>query len=45
MSKVQGCTLKRTGDLPFRFLAGGCNTFSFGVMLCFSTDYNKGCHS
>ena len=45
MSEVQGCELKRIDDLDFDFWAGGCNTFSFGIMLCFDKDADKECHS
>ena len=50
MSKVQDCTLKRVGELPFNYRQGGCNTFSFGIMMCFSRyEGNAGeaqdCHS
>ena len=49
MSEVQDCKLKRIfekkGDLPFAFYGGGCNTFSFGIMLCFDYIANKECHS
>ena len=36
MSKVEDCKLTRVGDLPFDFRAGGCNTFPFGLMICFA---------
>ena len=45
ISKVQGCKLTRVGDLPFDFDAGGCNTFEFGIMMCFSYYDDKECHS
>ena len=45
MSKVQGCRLSRVGDMPFDFYWAGCNTFTFGVMLCFSYSDKQGCHS
>ena len=45
MSKVQDCTLKNVGELPFDFFYGGCNTFSFGIMLCFSDKATQACHS
>ena len=45
MSEVQGCELRRIGDLDFDFWAGGCNTFSFGIMLCFQESADKECHS
>jgi len=45
MSEVQDCKLKRIGDLDFGFVGGGCNTFSFGIMLCFDYDADKKCHS
>jgi len=37
--------LKRIGDLPFGFTGGGCNSFSFGIVLCFSEASDKECHS
>ena len=45
ISKVQDCKLKRVGEMPFDFWSGGCNTFDFGVMLCFSSGATKECHS
>ena len=45
MSEVQGCELKRIDDLPFNFKIGACNTFSFGIMLCFDYNADKECHS
>ena len=45
MSKVQNCKLRRVGKLPFDFGYGGCNTFSFGIMLCFSSNAARECHS
>ena len=36
MAKVEDCTLTNVDILPFDFEGGGCNTFSFGVMLCVS---------
>ena len=53
--KVTNCALKNVGELDFNFRYGGCNTFTFGIMLCFhkSSDANdwslensfKECHS
>ena len=45
ISKVQDCKLKKVDDLPFDFYRGGCNTFDFGIMLCFSESATKECHS
>ena len=45
MSKVQDCKLTNVGELPFSYFWGGCNTFSFGIMLCFSEDSEQACHS
>ena len=45
MSKVQDCRLTSVGELPFDFKAGACNTFSFGIMLCFSNPATQACHS
>ena len=45
MSKVQDCRLTSVGELPFDFVAGGCNTFSFGIMLCFASEAIQECHS
>ena len=45
ISKVHDCKLTRVGDLPFDFDAGGCNTFDFGIMMCFSAYATKECHS
>ena len=45
MSKVEDCRLTSVGELPFDFEAGGCNTFSFGIMLCFSETATQECHS
>ena len=45
MSKVEDCRLTSVGELPFNFKRGGCNTFSFGVMLCFDWNAQQECHS
>ena len=45
MSKVEGCKLTRIGDLPFDYHYGGCNTFSFGIMLCRSDYVKQDCQS
>ena len=45
MSKVNNCALTSIGRLDFDFLYGGCNTFSFGIMLCFSREADQECHS
>ena len=49
LAKVENCALTNVGELPFDFYLGGCNTFSFGVMLCFpwsfaGNTYHQ-CHS
>ena len=45
MSKVQNCKLTHVGELTFDYYAGGCNTFSFGILLCFPNDAQQACHS
>ena len=45
ISKVQDCKLTRVGDLPFDFFSGGCNTFDFGIMMCFPWSAPYECHS
>ena len=45
MSMVEDCRLKDIGELSFDFNAGGCNTFTFGIMLCFAKDADSICHS
>ena len=48
ISKVTGCALTEFGELPFDYRNGGCNTFSFGVMLCFSlavAPVHRSCYS
>ena len=45
MSMVQDCSLTSVGEMPFEFYRGGCNTFSFAIMLCFSETATKECHS
>ena len=36
MSKVSDCELKSVGQLDFDYSRpNGCNSFSFGIMLCF----------
>ena len=45
MSKVQDCRLAAVGELSFDFYNGGCNTFSFGIMLCFALSAPQECHS
>ena len=32
MAKINDCELTNVGELPFDFVSGGCNTFSFGVI-------------
>ena len=46
ISKVKDCKLKRVGELPFEFHGSACNSFPFGIMLCFDymTDAQE-CHS
>ena len=41
MSKVHDCELANVGELPFDFFEGACNTFLFGIMLCFSYSAQK----
>ena len=36
ISKVDGCSLKRVGDLNFDFYHSGCTATESGVYLCFS---------
>ena len=45
MSIIENCRLKNIGQLTFDFYEGGCNTFLFGVMLCFSENFRSGCYS
>lgn len=50
IAKVMDCSLTNVGEMPFGHYLGGCNTFSFGVMLCFpKTHFREGslreCHS
>ena len=45
MSLVEECRLKSIGELSFDFKGGGCNTFTFGIMLCFADDAYSICHS
>ena len=48
MSKIDDCKLKNVGELPFNHYYGGCNTFDFGIMLCFSSHTSEArqeCHS
>lgn len=49
LAKVENCALTNVGELPFDFSNGGCNTFSFGIMLCFNADFHHTtfhqCHS
>ena len=45
MSLVEECRLKSIGELSFDFKGGGCNTFTFGIMLCFANDAYSICHS
>ena len=48
MSKIDDCELKSVGELPFNHYYGGCNTFDFGIMLCFSShtfEAQQECHS
>ena len=46
MSKINGCTLERIGELPNEFEYGACGTFDFGyetVMFCFGKSDQKKC--
>ena len=45
ISKITGCTLENIGQLDFDFEQGACNTFSFGIMLCFPYSGTKMCKS
>ena len=45
MSMIEDCRLKDIGQLSFDFHGGGCNTFTFGIMLCFAKDADSICHS
>merc|ERR1712176_432648 len=45
MSMIEDCSLKDIGELSFEYFAGGCNTFTFGIMLCFAKDADSTCHS
>ena len=45
LSKVEGCKLSKVGELHFDYYRGGCNTFSFGILLCFSETDTDSCHS
>ena len=44
---IDGCTLKRIGDLPYELQSGACGTFVFDgderVMLCFSKSDKRKC--
>ena len=39
------CELTNIGQLDFDFTLGGCNTFPFGVMLCFPINDDQACYS
>ena len=49
-SKIEGCQLKRQGNLPFNLDGGICGTFKFGpnstsqVLLCFDWEATKSCY-
>ena len=45
LSKITDCRLTNVGELPFEYDRGGCNTFSFGIMLCFSKYATQECYS
>ena len=45
MSMVEDCRLKDIGELSFDYTGGGCNTFTFGIMLCFPDHAVSMCHS
>lgn len=45
ISKVADCSLTNIGQLDFDFTLGGCNTFSFGVLLCFPANDDQACYS
>ena len=45
LSKIQDCKLTKVGRLDFDYVYGGCNTFSFGILLCFSDNSPRTCHS
>ena len=43
-SRIEGCELKSVGELSFDFYHGACNSFSFGVLLCFDYYNTQSCH-
>ena len=48
ISKINGCSLDRVGDLPRSFGNGACGTYLFPeerVMLCFSSEDYRACMS
>ena len=45
LSKIENCKLTKVGELDFDYYLGGCNTFSFGILLCFSESDPQTCHS
>ena len=48
ISKINGCSLDKVGDLPRHFDNGACGTYLFPeerVMLCFSSEDYRACMS
>jgi len=48
LSKVDGCSLKLVGAIPFNFYYGSCNTFAFPeekVLLCFDLNNPQSCYT
>ena len=51
--KVTNCALEDFGELEFEYRWGACNTFPFGIMLCFINNHpeidiairNRECYS
>ena len=39
--KVTNCALENVGELDFEYRYGGCNSFSFGILLCFDYKPNR----
>ena len=47
ISRIDGCNIKRVGNLEFDFYDGACNTYRFDVekiLFCFGDYSSRQCH-
>ena len=47
ISRIDGCDIKRVGNLEFDFYRGACNNYQFEVekiLFCFGGNSERECH-